>query len=227
MKILNKQLWHAIFLFVLLFLIVWIARQDEKILSGEFLQISTSTWFFLAVMITIVHQVYVLIAWRSELYYNAITNVFGDFGFIVFKWIFFVLIISRPIGILFLSISNAGTLHISWVLGILISIVLFIPSVYLFYSVKKYFGMDRTFGIDHFKPKEYAKTPPVTEGIFQYTSNGMYVFGFLLLYIPGLIALSKAALLVAIFNHLYIWVHYYFTELPDMKIIYKKEELNE
>jgi len=26
---------------------------------------------------------------------------------------------------------------------------------------------------------------------------------------------------VALFSHLYIWVHYYFTERPDMKIIYR------
>jgi len=29
-----------------------------------------------------------------------------------------------------------------------------------------------------------------------------------------------AALAVALFNHLYIWVHYYATELPDMARIY-------
>jgi len=31
---------------------------------------------------------------------------------------------------------------------------------------------------------------------------------------------SEAALVAALFNHLYIWVHFYFTELPDMKFIY-------
>jgi len=48
----------------------------------------------------------------------------------------------------------------------------------------------------------------------------MYIFGFFILWIPGLLLLSKAALLVALFNHIYIWVHYYFTELPDIKVIY-------
>jgi len=31
---------------------------------------------------------------------------------------------------------------------------------------------------------------------------------------------SIAALCVALFNHMYIWVHYYSTEFPDMKRIY-------
>jgi hypothetical protein len=83
--------------------------------------------------------------------------------------------------------------------------------------------MNRAFGIDHFEGAEAKNVPMVRQGIFKYTSNGMYVFGFLLLWIPGLIFLSKAALLAAFFNHLYIWVHYYFTEKPDMRIIYSAE----
>ena len=40
------------------------------------------------------------------------------------------------------------------------------------------------------------------------------------LWVPALWLASMAALCVALFNHLYIWVHYYSTELPDMKRIY-------
>jgi hypothetical protein len=50
----------------------------------------------------------------------------------------------------------------------------------------------------------------------------MYTFGFLILWSLALLSLSKAALIVAAFNHLYIWVHFYFTELPDIRHIYKK-----
>ncbi len=49
----------------------------------------------------------------------------------------------------------------------------------------------------------------------------MYIYGFLILWIPGILLQSKAAPFIALFNHLYIWVHYYFTELPDIKMIYK------
>lgn len=227
MKILIKQQWHFLFLFILLFSLLWIVRTDLEFLSGEYLSISSKVWFFIAILVPIVHQVYVLIAWRSELYYNSFTNIFGKKGFAYFKWVFFVLIISRPISLIFLSISNNGTLNISLQLAIIISVIFVIPSAYLFYSIKKYFGMDRAFGIDHFEPKKYATIPTVRKGIFRFTSNGMYWFGFLLLYIPGLLALSKAALLVAVFNHLYIWVHYYFTELPDMNEIYKEEDSSE
>ncbi len=94
-----------------------------------------------------------------------------------------------------------------------------IPAVYLFYSVKHYFTFTRAFGADHFDPA-YRSMPIEQRGIFRFTSNGMYVFGFLLLWVPGLWWSSSAALVVALFNHLYIWVHYFATELPDMRRIY-------
>ena len=56
--------------------------------------------------------------------------------------------------------------------------------------------------------------------MFKYTDNAMYKFGFLILWSIALFTLSKAALLAAAFNHLYIWVHFYFTELPDIRQIY-------
>jgi phospholipid methyltransferase len=94
------------------------------------------------------------------------------------------------------------------------------PVIYLFYSVKKYFTMNRAFGIDHFD-KNY-NVPFERKGIFRFTNNGMYIYGLMILYIPGLLLFSEAALVVALFNHIYIWVHYYTTELPDMKEIYGK-----
>jgi hypothetical protein len=63
--------------------------------------------------------------------------------------------------------------------------------------------------------------PFVKKGIFRFTGNGMYTFGFLLLWVPGLWFGSFAALFAALFNHLYIWVHYFSTELPDIRRIYQ------
>lgn len=102
----------------------------------------------------------------------------------------------------------------------ILSGIFFIPAGYLFYSVAKYFGIDKAVGIDHFHPEKAKNEPFVNQGIFRYTSNGMYKYGVLALWIPGVLLQSKAALSLALFSHLYIWVHYYFTELPDIKIIY-------
>jgi len=49
---------------------------------------------------------------------------------------------------------------------------------------------------------------------------GPSIGGLLILWIPGLVFASRAALLAALFHHLYIWVHYFTTEKPDLKRIY-------
>jgi len=95
--------------------------------------------------------------------------------------------------------------------------------VYTFYSVIRYFGFEKAAGLDHFDPA-VRKAPFIKKGAFKYSENAMYSFAFLIIYLPGLIALSKAALLAAFFSHLYIWVHYYTTELPDIRRMYKGEE---
>jgi protein-S-isoprenylcysteine O-methyltransferase Ste14 len=87
------------------------------------------------------------------------------------------------------------------------------------YSIARYFGFERAFGIDHFDTS-YRGKPLVKKGIFRYTSNGMYVFGLLILWIPGVLFSSLTALAAALFSHIYIWVHYFCTEKPDMNFIY-------
>jgi hypothetical protein len=117
-------------------------------------------------------------------------------------------------------LSNKGSLQVDPVITYLIAALITPFVLYLFYSVKKYFTIERAYGIDHFD-EEYSE-PYEKKGIFKYTDNGMYVFGLMILYFPGLVMLSEAALLAALFNHVYIWVHYYFTERPDMIEIYGK-----
>jgi len=221
MKVLKHQHWHFILLVILLVGISFYIERDTNVLNGELCGISTTNWFLVAILTPIVHQIYVLVCWRLELFYNSISKIFGANGFKLYKIGFAILFLSRLLTIIFLAFSSTNTLNLNNDFAYLISGVIFIPSVYLFYSVKKYFGLDRALGIDHFHPKELKIVPFVKKGIFQYTPNAMYNFGFLILWIPGLLLLSKAAILVALFNHVYIWVHYCFTELPDMKVIYK------
>ena len=45
------------------------------------------------------------------------------------------------------------------------------------YSVRRYFGLKRAAGGDHFYVK-YQTMELATKGIFQFTSNGMYVYAF-------------------------------------------------
>ena len=224
MKIFNNQFWNLLSLAILLpLLIIFINKNEVDILYGGLWHVETYIWLIAAILAPIVHQIYVLICWRSELYYRSISKLFGrKTGFILYKIGFAILILMRVVTIVILAISNEGTLYINPILSYVLAAALAVPAIYLFVSVFKYFGMDRAFGIDHFEPEIANDLAMVKQGIFKYTPNAMYVFGFFILWIPGFLFLSKAALLAALFNHIYIWAHYYFTELPDMKFIYKK-----
>ena len=221
MKIFKHQQWHILILGGLLFILCSYLETDTTVLNGDLWGISTLTWATFAILAPIIHQCYVLVCWRSELHYQGLSRLFGKNGFKFYKTGFSILAFSRPVLIVLLAISSSMTLSVNPTFSYVLSGLFLIPAVYLFYSVKKYFGFDRAFGIDHFYPEEYRLKPFVDQGIFKYTRNGMYTFGFFLVWVPGFLLQSRAALLLALFSHLYIWVHYYFTELPDIKIIYK------
>lgn len=207
----------------MLFLLHKFTFFDTDIVAGELFGISTFNWYYIAIASPIIHQLFVLICWRLELYHQSISKTIGKSAFSIYKVGFAILILSRPITITLLALSNAETFNFDSFSTYTFSLLLFIPSAYLFYSVKRYFGINRAFGEDHFKIEKYRNQSLIKKGIFKYTSNGMYVYGFLILYVPGILLHSKAAILIAIFNHLYIWVHYYFTEQPDMNTIYKTD----
>ena len=62
--------------------------------------------------------------------------------------------------------------------------------------------------------------PLVNQGVFRFTGNAMYLFGFFLFWAIAVAFDSSAALVVAGFSHLYIWVHYYATEEPDLDYLH-------
>lgn len=220
-KIFKNQIWHVISLGILISLTQLVLAYDSTILDGSLFNIKTKIWFWIAILTPIVHQIYVWFVWRFELYTNVFTNRLGlKKAFEIYAIGFSILFAFRLISIIFLALSNKDTVHINPIFTYIIAALITPFVIYLFYSVKKYFTIERAYGIDHFD-KEY-NVPYVKKGIFKYSDNGMYVFGLMILYIPGLLLLSKAALLAALFNHLYIWIHYYTTERPDMEQIYGK-----
>jgi hypothetical protein len=219
-QLFEKQGWHALSLAILLVGTTMLTK-IEGILTGKLFGLSTTFWFWLAVSIPIAHQILVMVVWRKQLEDQWMTRLFGERDFTVYTIMFNKLFLSRPVSAILLSIANRESfnLPIGWRVGI--SLALFIPFACLMYSVLKYFGFKRALGIDHFD-ESYRELPLVRKGIFKYTSNGMYTFGFFIMWIPPILAASKAGLLLAAFSHLYIWVHYFTTEKPDMERIYGK-----
>jgi len=218
-EIFGYQTWHYLALLFLLISLEILSTSNETIMSGFLWGLSTKTWFWIAVAVPILHQIYVWLVWRLELYTAVFTKNYGlEKAFKIYKIGFSLLFVSRLLFIIFLAFSNRNSLEVNPSLAYVVAAVITVVVLYLFYSVIKYFTIDRAYGIDHFD-KNYNE-PYVKKGIFRFTDNGMYIYGLMILYLPGILLFSKAALLVALFNHIYIWVHYYTTERPDMKKIY-------
>ena len=217
MTLFTRQIQHVV-LVALLLVALWFSL-DEAALSGRWLGLTTPIWLAIAILVPIAHQIYVWYLWRQQLLFGRVEQWLGDSGFTYYAIGFTILFAARLLFIITLALANRNTLSLPPLLAYSLAVLLLLPALYLFYSVRTYFGFKRAYGIDHFDPS-YRNKPFVRQGIFRYTSNAMYVFGFLILWVPGLILFSKAALLAAAFNHLYIWVHYYCTELPDIQYIY-------
>lgn len=215
---LNKQGWHLFLLALLLAGVLFLASGD--VLAGRLWGLSTEAWFWLAIAVPVVHQITVALLWRAQLHHGLMKRLFGERAFPIFKVIFTILFMARPITLILVGAANANTLPLNPTLAYILAGVMFIPFAYSMYSVLHYFGIERAYGIDHFEPSSYRERPFVRQGIFRYTDNAMYKFGFLILWVIALGFLSQAALLVAAFSHLYIWVHFYTTELPDIHTIY-------
>lgn len=218
-KILKFQLLHLLLALLFVLVTAWYVNNDADVYLGYWYGLSSAQWFWIAIFVPIIHQFYVALVWRLELYKQSFSTYFGwRKAFVLYAIGFAILFVGRLIVLIFLAMSNAKSLVVEPYMAYVLAALLTLPVIYLFYSVKKYFTIERAFGIDHFD-KDYD-VPYVKGGIFKYTNNGMYVFGLLILLIPGLVLLSKAALIAGLFNYIYIWVHFYCTEEPDMKEIY-------
>ena len=172
--------------------------------------------FWIAISFPIVHQIFVWLAWRLELRSALTSKIIGFQGYLV---LFFLLFAGRFISLFALAWMDRGSLHLGAFERYTLTGIFTIIGVYAMYSVFRYFGLKRAAGADHFD-RRYRDMPFVRQGIFRFTSNGMYLYAFLLFWAIAVAFNSSAALAVAAFSHAYIWVHFYSTEKPDMDFIY-------
>lgn len=217
-RILKYQGWHALAL-VALFVMLSLLGRLPGFYDGGLWGVPTPVWYALAVGAVVVHQVYAGVMFRTQLETEWVTRRFPKNGFRVYMIVFMIGLASRPVTLFLLAIANRGTLPLNRVLLAAVGTALLVPFGYLGYSVARFFGFARAAGADHFDPS-YRNAPLEKRGIFRYTNNGMYTVGFLIVWVPGLWFASVSALAVALFSHLYIWVHYYTIEKPDMAQIY-------
>ena len=187
--------------------------------DGAWLGITDRSWFIAALGVPVIQQIAVALLWRAQLCYGLLTRLFGDAGFIVWGVIFFPLLILRPLLVVAVGLADTNSLATHGLTLSVIGALFLVPALWTMHSVKKYFGFARALGGDHFFER-YRAMPMVREGAFKYSSNAMYSFVFIGLWGIALLLGSQAALAVVLFQHAYIWVHWYCTEQPDGVVLY-------
>lgn len=176
-------------------------------------------WAMVSIWLAILHQVLVAIVFRLQLHKALLSRVFGDHDMTVWTAIFVPLLVARPLTILMTAITDTASLPEPRWAQVLIGVLLLAPAIWGMHSTLKHFTLRRAVGGDHFR-EDIRALPRVTGGLFSYTDNGMYGVVFFGLWGIALLFGSWNALVVALFQHAYIWVHMYCTEAPDMRRLY-------
>lgn len=223
----NRQLpWTYLFhgqgphLLLLLLLVPGALAWAGPSLDGTlFWGFSDRQWVYLLLTVVILHQLLAWLGWRLQLCFSSLSRWFGQADLVVWCGLFFPFLVARPVLLAIVGLSDAGSLGLPPLLSGLLGLGLLIPALYTVWSVYHYFGFIRAAGGDHFRAR-YWHLPLVNQGIFRYSTNAMYVFGFGLLWAIALLTRSQAALALALFQHAYIWVHWYCTEQPDLKVLF-------
>jgi hypothetical protein len=165
------------------------------------------------------HHLWVLVFWRLELRSKTISRRLGKAGFPIFSIGFVILIGARFVSVAYLAILNGGTLALALSARLILVGIIGVLNVWGIYSVLRYFGIRRAFGLDHFD-RSVARKGLVRGGAYRYMKNVMYLIILPAFCVPGLLWGSLASTLVGVFHWLFVWAHYYCTELPDMAEIY-------
>lgn len=188
--------------------------------DGRCYGFSDEAWCAAAIGVAVVHQVMVVLVWRTQLAFRGFSRLFGERDLVVWGILFLPLLVGRGLLLAALGAADAGSLGLPPRVAQLLGFACLVPALYTFHSVHRYFGIPRALGGDHFR-ESYRRMPLVRAGAFRWSSNAMYTFGFLLLWSIAFFYNSRAAAAAALFQHAYIWVHMYCTEGPDIGLLYE------
>ena len=215
----ENQLWQLLIL-AALFHSFSFGYDLLDVMPGQWLGLTTRQWFLIATISPIIHQIYVWLCWRGELYFKIVPRIFGRYGFQVFSIVFLVLIVIRFFSIIEICIADKQSLTIPGAIRYPLAFIVHLPAIYAVYSVLRYFGLRRIPGEDHFKPEEYKTKKFVRQGMYKYSANVMYLYVGLVFLATAILCASKAGLLIVSYMYATVWTHYFCTEKPDIKYIY-------
>lgn len=187
--------------------------------APRLLGLTAAGWARVSITLAIVHQVAVALVFRLELHRNLMTRLFGEADMKIWAAVFLPLLAARPLTAILTGWADIDPITgLRW-LELPLGLALLAPAAWAMHSTLVHFTLRRALGGDHFR-EEIRALPKVSGGVFAYTDNGMYGVVFLAFWGNALMFGSWNALVLAAFQHAYIWVHMYCTEAPDMRRLY-------
>jgi phospholipid methyltransferase len=186
------------------------------------LWLDTLGWARLSIALALLHQALVALVFRLQLHRNVMSRLFGARDMQVWAWMFLPLLAARPLTLLAAGLTDPNQISRWDSAEFLLGLLLLVPALWTLHSVVTRFTIRRALGGDHFRD-EIAALPLVRRGAFRRVPNAMYTLAFLGLWAIALLTHSWNALVLALFQHAYIWVHMYCTEAPDMGWIYPRQ----
>jgi hypothetical protein len=187
--------------------------------APRLLGLTATGWASLSIALAILHQVVVAFVFRLQLHRGLMTRAFGKDDMRIWSIIFLPLLLARPLTLILTGWADSVALPGPRWLSLLAGLALLVPALWAGHSTLKHFTLRRALGGDHFR-EDIRALPKVSGGVFDHTDNGMYGVVFLGLWAIALLFGSWNALVLALFQHAYIWVHMYCTEAPDMRRLY-------
>jgi len=184
--------------------------------NPHLLGLSAVGWAKLSMWLAIAHQVIVAAVFRLQLHKNLMTRLFGTRDMKIWAALFMPLLIARPITVILTGWADTVPISPYRSAEIILGLALLAPAIWAMHSTLVHFTLPRALGGDHFRD-DYLSMPMVSKGVFKYTNNGMYGVAFLGLWGIAFLFGSRNALVLALFQQSYIWVHFYCTEQPDLK----------
>lgn len=217
-KRLEYQGYHLL-AFVFLGALQYVAILNIQLGSGRIWGHTTGEWVALSWIFAGIFQAWIAFFWRMELYGRWVTNKMGKTGFILHQAGYAVLGLIRFVLLIPICISTKNTLPITPLVSIAIIVLTTPPILWGLYSAAVHFGFTRAAGADHFI-RRYREGGFEKKGLYKYVPNVMYTVVLFGLYHAGLFWFSTLGLIVAAAHHVFVWVHYFCTERPDIREIY-------
>ena len=222
-NIFEKQEWHFVLLALLVVSVNAVMNFFPYYFLGQFWGLSAEAWLWIGIIAAFLHQVYVMLIWRTQLETGWLTANLPRIGYIAYYIDYTMLLVARLGAIVLAALANRDSFIFPEPSREITALALAVPFIWVIYSITRHYGYKRLAGADRFE-LAYRDTGWRRKGVFQLVPNAVYVLCPLGFYIPGILLASPASLLLALFNHIYILIHYYCTELPDLKRIYGPEE---